>query len=50
MVMTVSLESTAVVSASGASVKDVVTRPELKNVTTIENKMVFAMKKNFRTE
>jgi hypothetical protein len=39
------------VSASGASVKYVdTTRLELNNIITIENKMVFAVKKNFRTE
>jgi hypothetical protein len=42
MVKTVSLESRAVVSASGASVKSVIeTRFALKDITTSEKKMVF---------
>jgi hypothetical protein len=55
MVMTDSLESKAVLSASGPSTVGMFKSPvnemkfALKNITMAEHNMVFAMKKNFRT-
>ena len=49
MVMTVSLESTAVASANGARIKSIdERRSALKNITMTEHKTVFPVKKNFR--
>ena len=49
MVMTVSLESTAVASANGARIKSIdERRSALRNITMTEHKTVFPVKKNFR--
>ena len=57
IVTTVNLESRAVTSASGANGARVKFKPlvnemrfALKDITMSEIKMVFAMKKNFRTQ
>jgi hypothetical protein len=56
MVMTVSLESRAVLSATGPSTVGMFKSPvnemkfALKDITMTEHKMVFAVKKNFRTQ